>query len=400
MIVQRYLYQATFPVMSCLYWHSVLNGLNENNDGNGTHPQSRLFAIASGKGGVGKTVITASLGVGLAKLKKRVIVVDADLAGANLHAAVGIERPGQTSYQFLRKDILHLNEALQDHPRFPNLKILSGAIGPLGLANLNYFQKLKFIRHIKKLDADFILIDLGAGSGNNVIDFFLAADHGIVVTNPNSLSILDSYNFLKLALLRKISREIKGHDNGLSLLKQIASSETHRTQMTMHKLVREIRKRDIHLGEKIVSVVSEFNPLLLVNMAMESKDENVVLALRAAVQELLAINVAYLGSVRKDATVEKALREMIPFIDYDSKSLAARDLANIVITQFIQSESFEAYRDEKVRQSRLIRIKDIKTNTFICSVECYLYWQGCSHKKGGYPCGLMSSIPHRKEKTG
>jgi len=360
----------------------------------------RIFAVAGGKGGVGKTVISASLGVGLAMMKKRVIIIDADLAGANLHAAVGIEKPSRTSYEFFRGDIQNLNDLLLDHPRFPNLQILSGTSGPLGMANLSAFQRLKFIQNIKNLNADFIIIDLGAGTDYSVLDFFVAADRGIVVANPDSLSVLDSYNFIKLALLKKISREIKGKFDGLTMMKQIAYTETHRTQMTMHKLVRQILMRDVDLGDKIVRVITEFRPLLLINMLAEAKDENMVLAIRAAAQELLAVNVAYLGSIRKDAKVGKALREMIPFIDYDSKSPASRDLANIVITKFIHSEWFETYRDSKAFQNRLLRLREIQKDSFICSVKCCLYWHECSFRKGGYPCGLMSSIPRHKKNTG
>jgi flagellar biosynthesis protein FlhG len=372
----------------------------EYNEFYGADQRCRVFAVAGGKGGVGKTVISASLGVGLAMMKKRVIIIDADLAGANLNTAVGIEKPSRTSYEFLKGDIQNLNDLLLDHPRFPNLQILSGTTGPLGMANLSCFQRLKFIQNIKNLNADFIIIDLGAGTDYNVLDFFVAADRGIVVANPDSLSVLDSYNFIKLALLKKISREIKGQFGGLNLMKQIAYTETHRTQMTMHELVRQIRMRDVDLGEKIVRLLSEFRPLLLINMLMETKDENMVLAIRAAAQELLAIHVAYLGSIRKDTTVEKSLHEMTPFITYDPQSPASRDLANIIITKFIHSEWFATYRDAKAFQNRLLRLREIKKDAFICSVKCCLYWHECSFKKGGYPCSLMSSIPRNKKSTG
>ncbi len=372
----------------------------EYNDFYSADQRCRIFAVAGGKGGVGKTVISASLGVGLAMMKKRVIIIDADLAGANLNTAVGIEKPSRTSYEFLKGDIQNLNDILLDHPRFPNLKILSGTTGPLGMANLSSFQRLKFIQNIKNLNADFIIIDLGAGTDYNVLDFFVAADRGIVVANPDSLSVLDSYNFIKLALLKKISREIKGQFGGLNMMKQIAYTETHRIQMTMHELVRQIRMRDVGLGEKIVRLLSEFRPLLLINMLTESKDENMVLAIRAAAQELLAINVAYLGSVRKDTTVEKSLHEMTPFIAYDPQSPASRDLANIIITKFIHAEWFATYRDAKAFQDRLLRLREIQKDEFICSVKCCLYWHECSFRKGGHPCGLMSSIPRQKKSTG
>ena len=132
----------------------------EYNDFYEADQRCRVFAVAGGKGGVGKTVISASLGVGLAMMKKRVIIIDADLAGANLHATVGIEKPSRTSYEFFKGDIQNLNDLLLDNPRFPNLQILSGTTGPLGMASLSSFQRLKFIHRIRNLNADFIIIDL------------------------------------------------------------------------------------------------------------------------------------------------------------------------------------------------------------------------------------------------
>ena len=133
-----------------------------------------VMAIGGAKGGVGKTSITVSLGVLLASLGHQVVIVDADLGGANLHTIMGIDRPSLTFYDFYT----HKKERLQDivlQTDVENLFIISGACGTLGLANPKYSQKIRFINELKKLDADYILLDLGAGSSYNELDFFLAA---------------------------------------------------------------------------------------------------------------------------------------------------------------------------------------------------------------------------------
>ena len=89
-----------------------------------------VYAVGGGKGGVGKTVLTASLGIGLASLGHQVVIVDADLGGANLHTCMGILEPEFTFYHFytLQKDTLA--DILLDTP-VENLKLISGACGTL-----------------------------------------------------------------------------------------------------------------------------------------------------------------------------------------------------------------------------------------------------------------------------
>ena len=177
---------------------------------NRTQPEksARIFAIGGGKGGIGKTVVTASLGAGLAAMNKNaVVVVDADLGGANLHNVFGIERPRKTFHHFFRREVKDLNDILISVPDIDHLKIMCGARGSMGIANLHYSQKMKFIRHLKKIDADFVIMDLGAGTNYNVLDLFLAADQGIVLINPDPLSILDGYNFVKQAFYRKLMKK-------------------------------------------------------------------------------------------------------------------------------------------------------------------------------------------------
>lgn len=347
----------------------------------------KVLAIGGGKGGVGKTVIAASLGVGLAMLKKRVVVVDADLGGADLHTVMGIEKPSKTYYNFYNREFTSLDDIVLEHPRFENLKVICGANGSLGIANLLSSQKMKFIRQIKKINADFVILDLGAGSSYNVLDFFLAADQGIVVVNPDPLSILESYNFIKLALFRKIAQTIRSHNGALTIIKEIARTETHRSQSTVHDLLREVQSLDVTLGEKMVDFLTEFRPMLIINMLAGTNDEDNVLAIKAAAEELLAIDMEYLGAVQKDDTVRESLDKMIPFISYDPKSPASRDLANIIIIKLLHSGRFQSLRSKHTLRRRVSGTGKIKKVEVICSVNCQ-YWEDCGFKNGGYPCEL------------
>lgn len=347
----------------------------------------QIIAVGGGKGGVGKTVLSASLGIGIAMLNKRVVVIDADLGGADLHTVMGIEQPKFTVVDFFNHSYSKLENVLIQHPRFENVRILGGANGALGMANIPASRKGRFLRHIKKLDTDFVIMDLGAGSSYNVLDFFLAADQGIVVVQPNPLSIHESYNFVKMALFRYIARTLRGHDGTFEAIKQAARVETHRKSTQMVELLRVIHEQDSILAEKIVSFLNRFHPMILINHLMHSRDEQNVLSIRSAARELLSVEMDYIGAVHRDETVLRALNQMIPFIHFDPKCRASRDLMNIVMKKLFEKRRFESFQTGRLMRKTLDEIHPVSRDAVICSVRCQ-YWEDCEFRKGGFPCEL------------
>ncbi len=359
---------------------------------NNNHNKAFIFAIGGGKGGVGKTVIAASIGVGLAMLKKRTVIVDADFGGANLHTVMGFEKPEKTFLNFYNQDCKNLSDILLEYPNLSNLKIMSGAIGTLGMANLSHFHKLRFIRRLRKIDADFIILDLGAGSSYNVLDLFLAADQGIVIVNPEPMSILEGYNFIKQVLFRQVAQTIRNHHNDTTeLIRRISQTETHRNNSTVEDLINQITDMDHGLGEKITIFLSQFHPLLLTNMLVETKEENNVLAIKSAAQELLSTKIEYIGAVHNDETVRTSIQKMIPFISYDSKCQASKDLIHIITAKLLHIGTLQSigakHTIHKVGKTRL----ELQKTDYICSVNC-LYWEDCEFKKGGLPCEIRHYI--------
>ena len=129
-----------------------------------------IIPIASGKGGVGKTIFTANLAITLAKMGKTVIVVDLDLGSSNLHTCLGIKNrhPGIGNFIFDKGTSL---ESLIVKTEIDRLYFIPGDSLIPGTANMQYFVKQKLIKGINNLVADYILLDLGAGSSFNIIDF-------------------------------------------------------------------------------------------------------------------------------------------------------------------------------------------------------------------------------------
>ena len=350
-----------------------------------------LVAVGGGKGGVGKTIISSSLSVGLAMLGKRVVVIDADFGCANLHKALGIERAEKNTYQFFKREVQTLDEILIDHPQFEHLKIICGATGTLGSANLHHQQSVKFIRHIQKLDADYVIIDLGTGSHFVTLDLFLASDMGLVVVNPVNLSILDSYNFLKQAFFRKLSNVYKKNDVMYSAINKAVRNIAHQKSPTIEDLHKQIVKLDEDAGKYMRVIIESFHSKLLINRLVSSKNIANCLAVQMAAKELLSIDVEYIGAIREDVTVSESLNEMNPFISYDPKCNASVDLTNLINKKILHASILKSMKTKKIiKNKKMLSWKDEEALTY-CSIKC-MYWEECDFKNPGYPCELKELL--------
>ena len=143
----------------------------------------RIIAVGGGKGGIGKSLVSANLGIALAQAGSSVVLVDADLGGANLHSCLGVAQPQVSLSDFVDRRVAKLEDAAVA-TGIDRLRLISGARDVLDAANPRHAEKQKLLRHIRALDVDYVVVDLGAGTGFNVLDFFLLADTGIVVLLP------------------------------------------------------------------------------------------------------------------------------------------------------------------------------------------------------------------------
>jgi flagellar biosynthesis protein FlhG len=170
----------------------------------------QIYPIGGGKGGVGKSFISANLGALIASYGKRVALIDLDLGASNLHTFLGMPAPKRGLDRFLDKTEQQL-ESVVVSTQIENLAFISSCHCPMEIANLYYAQKVKLINSIKNLPYDIVLLDLGAGSNFNTLDFFLTAGKGIIVCTPEPTSIENAFRFIRAAYLRRLKQLIKSH---------------------------------------------------------------------------------------------------------------------------------------------------------------------------------------------
>ncbi len=168
--------------------------------------KTRTLAITSGKGGVGKTSVAVSLSIALAQEGASVTLLDADLGLANINVILGII-PKYNLYHVI-KGKKKLKDIVIDVPE--GIKIIAGASGFHQLANLEAKQRNDFIHSISELEGgDFMIIDTGAGVGQNVLSFVTAADEILVVTTPEPTAITDAYGIIKSIASQSSDKIIK-----------------------------------------------------------------------------------------------------------------------------------------------------------------------------------------------
>ncbi len=157
---------------------------------------TRVYAITSGKGGVGKTAVVANTAAALAKLGKKVLILDADLGLANIDVVFGLAPKFNLNHFFSGDQ--DLSSILVEGPQ--GIKILPAGSGVQNFTRLDSNQKLRLLNGLDQMhnDFDFVLIDTEAGISENVTYFNTAAQEILVVTTPDPTAITDAYALMKL----------------------------------------------------------------------------------------------------------------------------------------------------------------------------------------------------------
>ncbi len=250
---------------------------NKPTNGNNTH-NTRIIAVSSGKGGVGKTNIAINLALAYAQIGKKVVVMDADLGLANVNVILGII-PKYNLYHLIRKQ-KKMKEIIQNTNY--GVQIVAGASGFSKIANLTDEERSNFVNEIKELSfADILIIDTGAGVSNNVLSFIAAADDVIIVTTPEPTAITDAYGIIKI-----IATEIDNINLGLKLVVN--------------------RAKSVHEGKKVAERV--------INIA----------------GHFLNLKVDYLGFVFDDDLVPNSVIKQKPFLILDPNCKASMCIRHLL----------------------------------------------------------------------
>lgn len=310
----------------------------------------KLWAIGGGKGGIGKSIFTLGLGISLARLGKKVILMDADLGGANLHTLMGVRYPSHTLEDFLLKRVQNLEETILD-TQIAGIGLICGADDILGAANPTFAQKIRVLNQIESLPADFVLLDLGAGTSYNTLDFFNYSSGKIALFTSQATSLQNVYGFLKNALFRKISREFSKDEYLIWLLYQSGSKTPEVKVESISDLLNYVEKKYEERHEDLRRLLRDFEVLLVVNMIKTDRDFQAAQIIQHVSHRFLELAPQVLGYLHYDQAIEQAVNQMVPFPLNAEKSRAAgelKDIAQVILEKFAVHQALqEASEPEK-----------------------------------------------------
>ena len=272
----------------------------------------QVWAIGGGKGGVGKSLISSNIAITLARQGFKVVAVDLDLGGANLHTALGIGPPNETISDFLAGRVSHLNH-IKAPTTVNGLEIISGAQDSIGVTDLSLKDKIELMQQFRDLDADYVIFDLGAGTNRHNLDFFLYADIGMVVLLPEPTSIENAYRFIKSVYYRRLLVSNK-LDEVQHLIKTALDSKNELGLRTPADLFREINRTNPEVGVALKDEIEKIELKLIVNQARTQTDIEIGFSAKSVCKKYFGIDVDYVGYLDYDSAVWQSIRRKKPLI--------------------------------------------------------------------------------------
>ncbi|WP_163337225.1 P-loop NTPase [Desulfopila sp. IMCC35008] len=306
------------------------------------------ISVGSGKGGTGKSMVLSNLALQLARSGRKVCLVDLDLGGPDAHILYGLFKPKRTLTDFLNRRVDSITDTIHTFPAFGGLQIIPGTGDTLQTANMTYQQKQRLLRSLSRIDTDVLLVDVGAGTSYHTLDFFMFTDIQICVTSPEPTAILDFYNFLQLATIR---RALSSFLSQADVAKEIREKKFD-SLLEVLDMAEEVQPG---AREKAQLALATFNPLLIVNKVGAGTRLN-LLKLRKMASQYLGIYLPDLGEIPYDMKVYEAMRAYLPVSELDPAAPASKALieASIklgkVIDLFIRKQSEQQTIQENEKQ--------------------------------------------------
>ncbi len=282
-----------------------------------------IWAIGGGKGGIGKSFISSSLAICLSRMGKSVTLVDLDLGSANLHTCLGMKIPSQTLSDFISGRAQTLSQ-VSAATEIQNLHFISGFNDALNVADLDANSKTRLIHGLRTVKTQYVILDLGAGTSENTLDFFLAADQKVIAVTPEPTSIENAYRFMKSSFYRRM----KLAESELGIQSLIESAMDSKNQLGIKSpadLLRYISQVNPPAGQRLDHQIHDFSLQILLNQVRTRQDIELGHSMKSVCKKYFGIESEYIGYIDHDNAVWQSLRKRRPLvIEYPYSSIVGQ----------------------------------------------------------------------------
>jgi flagellar biosynthesis protein FlhG len=319
-----------------------------------------IIPVAGGKGGVGKSIYSLNIAVTLAKQCKKVILVDLDLGGSNLHTLLGLKNNQAGLGTFIARQEEDFSNLLQA-TGIPGLQFIAGDCLFPGTANMDFFTKKKILTNLEKLNADYIILDLGAGSSYNVIDFFLTSYKGTLVVTPELTSILNAYSFLKSTVFRFLYRQFPAKSPERQVLQNSILKRMEGKEYSFAQIMEVMCKTFPETANRAKNEMKKLKPRVIMNMGRSNSDIEMGNRLYNLAKKKLAIEIEYIGFIPYDERVPISVAKRTP-ISILAPNSQYNSVMDSIARRIISTSGTESIFLQDVTESLENLVKDYYKN--------------------------------------
>jgi flagellar biosynthesis protein FlhG len=289
----------------------------------------QIIPIASGKGGVGKSLVAANLAIALAQAGRRVVLADLDLGGSNLHLILGLRGIPYGIGTYFNTPGMEFENIIVDTD-VENLRFIPGDSEIPGMANLKPQQKRNLIKSLLSLpETDILVIDLGAGTSTNTIDFFLMSSHGVIITTPTLTATLNAYFFLKNAVFRILETSLLKGSWAEAQFHKLITGGSALQKLYIPKFLDKVKEKDPASWASYQKAAAHFQPRLIFNMLEDPKDVEKAGKVRRSCREYLGFDLEHLGVIYRDEMQDIALSSRLPILLYKPQAVLSQAIYRI-----------------------------------------------------------------------
>jgi len=349
----------------------------------------KIIAVAGGKGGAGKTVFACMLGACLAGFERRSVLVDLDFSGAMVHNYLNVPDTEENLNTFFAGRSTRLTEIIR-RTSFENLDVITLQSDNFRTPCCKPWQKRRLFHELMQLKADYIILDLGAASSNVGLDAFMMADFGILLSTNDMFSIINTYSFIRSALLRSIKRHFYDTPLVVRMLDECGLLVDGKCIKPLHAVIDQFDFQTQEKFKSLNTLWARFQPKVVLNFADESDKLDDFFLLGPVAKDLLNVELDYWGHVRFDDSVRAAIRSKRPEQLLSVNGKASEDVVRLVVRNVISREFVE--KKEKTFWFHIdVNIFSMfdELEPLNCTPNCLL-WNNCLNRTEGGACSRMN----------